>query len=85
MAMVACGDGRDALDPEAVQTVRQDFGRVIVSAQKTSFSVKSIGMRAGITSTVTFENNDTVPHTFTVFLSPKNEFLLGNYLFVPAH
>jgi len=66
--VLAASCGGDA-SPAAVVTPVEGSGAITVVAEDTSFSVGRIEVQAGTTTTVRFENRDTVAHTLTVYVA----------------
>jgi plastocyanin len=71
----------------------QDSGRVIVvipndpdpSLQQSSFEHSAIKVVLGVNSTVTFVNQDSVPHRLVVEHDSADQVAFQKYVFVPSH
>jgi plastocyanin len=71
--LIACGGPSSTAPSSTVpkSTVEKDKSGgtelATITAQNSSFSINSITAPAGAATIVTFQNNDSVAHTFTVF------------------
>lgn len=66
LVVSACGGGGGQ---SIAVTPKAGSGAIVVRARATAFSVDRIEVTAGASTTVTLQNEDAGPHTFTVYLA----------------
>lgn len=66
--LAACSSGGSS---RQTATPRESGGAIVVTARDRHFTPESISVRSGAATDITFENDSTEQHTFTVYLGAR--------------